>query len=118
MVHTNYEQKCIICDEGITNPICPSCLEKQIIQWIGELKPSLIPLVREIGNSVNEFNHSNTECIICKDEMNVCPHCYCREIYTWLIEKEHFEFANLFLEHFNFELDEEIHLCKQEINVT
>jgi hypothetical protein len=99
-----YEQKCIICDEGITNPICPNCLEREIISWVGELKPSLIPLLRNIKQNVTTFNHENTNCIICKQDMNVCPHCYCKEIYMWLFENDHIELANKFLNHFNFEL--------------
>lgn len=99
------EDKCIICDEAITNPICPECLEKQILHWVGEKKPSLVPILRGIGRSMNTFNHENTSCIICRLNMNICAHCYCSEIYTWLEENEYEELAEEFLEHFNFEIN-------------
>ncbi|MFT4304446.1 MAG: hypothetical protein ACMXYG_07805 [Candidatus Woesearchaeota archaeon] len=100
-----YEKKCIICDEAITNPICPYCLEKQVMYWISERKASLIPLLKKVGESVKEFSHENTFCAVCNNDMNVCPHCYCNEIYTWLIENNYKELAEEFLESFNFELD-------------
>lgn len=99
-----YEQKCVICDEAITNPVCPECLEKEILYWISEKKPSLMPILQNIGNSVKEYSHENTSCAICGSNMNVCPHCYCFEIYSWLIENEYKELGHEFLEQFDYEL--------------
>lgn len=99
------EDKCVICDEAITNPVCPNCLERQMMHWIGEIKPSLIPILRGIGNSVMEYTHENTSCVICGGNMNVCPHCYCNEIYSWLNDNGYEDLAVGFLAHFNFELD-------------
>ncbi len=117
-----YEQKCIICDEAITNPVCPECLERQVMYWIADFKPELISILRDIGSSVKTFNHSNTSCIICGSEMNVCAHCYCKEIYLWLIENKHVELAMKFLESFNFELDYRFDLkaqpCKDHAGIT
>ncbi|MFT4297821.1 MAG: hypothetical protein ACMXX5_01380 [Candidatus Woesearchaeota archaeon] len=122
MAYKNYEQKCVICEEAITNPICPSCLERQVVHWVGELKPSLIPMLREIGESVTAFTHANTGCIVCGDDMNVCPHCYCKELYDWLKENEHFKLAEEFLKHFNFELNYRLDVkgmaCQQNLDVT
>jgi len=100
-----YEQKCVICDEAITNPICPECLERQIMYWVAEKKPSLVPILRGIGSSIKAYTHDNTSCVICGHNMNVCPHCYCSDIYLWLVENEYDGIAREFLEHFNFELD-------------
>jgi hypothetical protein len=99
------EERCVICDEAITNPICPSCLERQVMHWVGEKKPSLVPILKDVGASVKTFEHANTSCIICNGSMNVCAHCYCKEIYTWLLENEYEVLAEKFLESFNFELD-------------
>jgi hypothetical protein len=101
-----HEEKCVICDEAITNPICPECLERQVMYWIAESnKPSLVPILRGVGASVKAFTHENTTCIVCNENMNVCPHCYCSEVYMWLIDNEYGELAAGFLRHFNYELD-------------
>ncbi|MFT4343150.1 MAG: hypothetical protein ACMXYE_00210 [Candidatus Woesearchaeota archaeon] len=106
-----YETKCVICDEAITNPVCPVCLERQITHWIGEQKPSLVPILQRIGASVMEFTHDNTNCILCESNMNVCPHCYCNEIHAWLQENEHKKIAELFAKQFNFEMN---HVCSND----
>jgi hypothetical protein len=100
-----YETKCVICDEAITNPICPTCLEHQVVQWVVEKKPSLVPIFKQIRTSIQAFTHENTTCILCKNNINVCPHCYCQEIYAWLSESEYISLAEEFKEKFNFELD-------------
>lgn len=99
------DEKCVICDEAVTNPVCPNCLEKQVMYWIREKNSNLISVLRRIGESVMEYTHYNTSCVICGRNMNVCPHCYCNEIYTWLLENNHKELVESFLVHFNFELD-------------
>lgn len=100
-----YEQKCVICDEAITNPICPECLEREIMCWIGEIKPSLIPILMNVGDAVKSYTHDNTSCAICSETMNVCPHCYCFEIFSWLNENGYKQIGLKFLDQFNYELD-------------
>jgi hypothetical protein len=99
------EDRCVICDEAITNPICPDCLGKQVGFWAYENNESLMPVIVKIGESVKEFKHDNTSCIICRRDMNVCPHCYCSEIYSWLQENRFKRLCKKFLKHFNYELD-------------
>ena len=71
---------CIVCQEGITNPICPECLAKEIKSW----RPGLSKLLAEPS-----FGYSmDTECMFCGKEMNICAHCYSRDIYDTLVEKE------------------------------
>ena len=50
------EEKCLICDEAITNPVCPDCLERQVCCWADERKPSLVPVLKGVGESVKEFD--------------------------------------------------------------
>jgi hypothetical protein len=99
------EDRCVICDEAITNPICPDCLSRQVTYWAHENNSSIMPVLVRVGDSVKEFTHDNTSCVICKKDMNVCPHCYCSEIYSWLIESRHRRMSKKFLKHFNYELD-------------
>ena len=98
------EEKCLICNEAITNPVCPDCLERQVMYWVNEKQPSLVRVLKRVGDSVKTFDVDNTHCIICKRSMNICPHCYCLEIYQWLKDNET-DLAGNFLERFNFELD-------------
>ena len=99
------EEKCVICGEAITNPVCPDCLGKQIVYWISERNPSLVPVVKNITEGNREYSHGGTSCIICKNEIYICPHCYCNDIYSWLTDNGHDETAKMFLRHFNYELD-------------
>jgi len=108
-------EKCLICYEAITNPICPECLEKQMMYWAHELQPSLASVLKRVGESVKEFDMKSTDCVICRRNMNICPHCYCKEIYSWLLENGYLDLAQRFLSHFNFELDYRFDLKAQVI---
>lgn len=99
-----YEKRCVLCGEAITNPISPMRLEEEVIYWLMDHKPSLIPFIRDIGEVFAAFTHENTMCVITKRNVNVCPHCYCNEIFTWLLENKHEALAERFREQFNFEL--------------
>lgn len=95
--------QCVVCEEAITNPVCIECLTKEIRQWLGEKKASLIPLFMERVEMFESYNHETTDCIICNSNMNVCPHCVCMEVYNWLSE-DYKEYAEEYLDLFNYEL--------------
>lgn len=99
------QHTCLICQEGITNPVCPECLEKQVMYWISEIRPSLVNVLKRVGESVKEFDFRSTDCVLCGRNLNICPHCYCDEIHAWLKENGFEEIAERFLYHFNFELE-------------
>jgi len=99
-----YEKDCILCGEAITNPISPQRLMEQVVYWALEKKPSLVPIVRDITECFMAFSHENTTCVITKENTNVCPHCYCKEVFSWLLENGHENLAEEFMQRFNFEL--------------
>ncbi|MBW2982455.1 hypothetical protein KY343_06255 [Candidatus Woesearchaeota archaeon] len=92
------DAKCIICREGITNPICPECLAKEIKYWRPELETSL---------AMPETSTGSVRCVFCGKGMNICAHCYSRDIYD-LIKEEFPWLAEEFIERFDFGLREEL----------
>ncbi len=64
------EAKCIVCQEVITNPICPECMKKQIRGWHPSLGKSLVVPKSETG----------VRCLFCGKYMGVCAHCYSEEV--------------------------------------
>ena len=90
---------CIECREGITNPICPECLAKEIEEWKPWLKPIL---------SAPDKVAEGVRCMFCGKLMSICAHCYTKDIYDYLIEEEP-EIAEEFMDIFNFSIKEELY---------
>jgi len=95
-------QTCIACQEAITNPICPECLEREIEAWLVEKKPYIVPYL--YGLSDNFMRSWVTMCIICGNRMGVCGHCYTKDILDVLRRKAP-ELEEQFLLMFNFQID-------------
>jgi hypothetical protein len=70
---------CIVCREGITNPICPECLAREIKHW----KPGLSRILAKPAYGYT----MDTKCMFCGKDMSICAHCYCRDVYDILIEE-------------------------------
>jgi len=80
---------CIVCREGITNPICPECLAKEMRYWkpgIGLATPAHVD-----GTGVT--------CMFCGTEFSICAHCYSRDIYEH-IRDQYPDLAQEFLDMF------------------
>ena len=95
----NEDAKCIICQEVITNPICPECLAREIESWEPRVKSILLRPEIEVEQGV--------KCIFCGKWMNICAHCYSKDIYDSLAERDA-GLAERFRELFNFGLRKEI----------
>ena len=89
---------CMECDEAITEPICPDCLAKRMRTVIREYDAKL---AREIQGCVVE--EGETICLFCGKRMNLCAHCFSREMYDFILERKP-EAAEEFLSRFDFEL--------------
>jgi len=71
---------CIICREGIVNPICPECRAKEIKHW----KPGMSKLMTRPA-----FKYTTeAKCISCGKNISICAHCYSRDIYDILMDEE------------------------------
>ena len=98
------EEKCVVCEEAITNPICLECLEKEVKQWlVDKKKAEMLPLLAMQTEVFRAFTHKGIDCIKCKGSMNVCAHCYTMEIYRWF-RKDIRDFTDDFIECFDFEI--------------
>lgn len=97
--------QCVVCEEVITNPVCSECLTTEIRQWLVDKKPSLVPLFEDKIDIFDSYTHKSSACVICMGDMNVCPHCLCMEVYLWL-QEDYRQYAEEFLDLFNFELRE------------
>lgn len=98
------QSRCVVCDEAITNPICPNCLEKEMQYWILERDPFLADSFRNSGKLETETYNEETTCVICGNNMNMCAHCFCKDVLEWLTEKNT-ELGREFEKHFDFEID-------------
>lgn len=95
---------CEECDEAISNPICPNCLERQAIAWLMERKKETLvirvkdrmDLIKRQSNS----SKSNVNCVICKNKLSICPHCTSNEILKALNKEK--KLSNDFLRLFNY----------------
>jgi hypothetical protein len=98
------EEKCVVCEEAITNPICLNCLEEEVKQWlVDKKKTQLSPLLAQHTEVFRAFKHRGVDCIKCSGNMNVCAHCYTKEIYGWF-RQDIRQFSDEFLDCFDFEI--------------
>ncbi|MEW5896224.1 MAG: hypothetical protein AB1668_00900 [Nanoarchaeota archaeon] len=93
--------RCIECDEIITNPLCTVCLAERMAMAVGEHNKKLAKAIRGFGPQ--EGTESGTRCISCGRGMNVCTHCFSKDTYEFLAEKNP-AVAEEFLSQFDFDL--------------
>ncbi len=110
MLHkTNSEILCMECKEAIYNPLCPSCLARQMKVWL-ENKPEKIRKEVEIeiekilgmGKLVNSM-----ACIACKkNRVFLCPYCFTESVYKKLRElNSNNKIMEEFMVYFNFDFE-------------
>ena len=94
--------ECLLCGDVITNPICYTCLEGEIEEWLSNKMPKLVPKLKKTGKTFSSYTHRGTTCILCGSNMNVCTHCYCYEVHKMF--DNYPKLADEFVNFFNFEL--------------
>jgi len=91
-----------MCEEPITNPVCPSCLQEGVQQWLLEQREEpLAEQVSELTRSVFA-NMGGTFCIKCDSCMSLCAYCYTKEVFD--VIKQHPRLVEEYLVYFNFDL--------------
>lgn len=112
MLQTFYT--CAECQESIYNPICPSCLAREIEVWLNEKNKKSKKADKEIGNKilfeVKAYLGNGLEggkCIICKRNSDfLCPYCFTKEVFDILKElKVSNGLLEDFFTHFNYDFD-------------
>lgn len=89
--------RCVECDDIITNPICSYCLASQMKVMVGECN-------RKLAKKIAGFTvEGNTTCLSCGRKMGLCAHCFSRDIHQYLQENDAL-LAVEFLRRFDFEL--------------
>ena len=95
------ENGCVVCNEIITNPICPDCLAEKMQYWLAENNPKL-------ARNIKGYHLDGpTKCIFCGKGMSICAHCFSRDIYDYLEEKSQ-RLAKEFAARFDFDLRQEL----------
>lgn len=95
------EQACVICNEAITNPICMHCLEEEMKCWAADFDAGLVQNVQKT-EIFPTHEITDVKCIKCGKNMDVCPHCYSKDLYQDL-KGDNF-LAETFADNFNFDL--------------
>lgn len=85
--------RCVECNEVITNPICSACLAERMKMIIAKADAPLAEQITgaEIGG--------DTTCVLCGQEMGLCAHCFSNDVYEFLQESNSalaLEFASMF----------------------
>jgi hypothetical protein len=92
---------CLECDDVITNPICTECLASRMRMVIKEHDQSLANEIRGIEVK------GETTCIFCNKKMAICAHCFSREVYDFVLERN-VTAAEDFLSKFDFDLRRDV----------
>ncbi len=94
---------CVVCEEPITNTVCPECMQACIQQWLAEQREErLAGEVSELTRRVFA-NNGTTFCIRCDSLMAICLYCYTKEVFDVIKRKPHL--VKQYMEYFSFDLD-------------
>lgn len=89
---------CIECDEAITEPICPGCLSQRMQEYVEGYDEELASDIQNLA-----IEEGETNCIFCGSAMNLCAHCFSREVHGFLEERDP-RIAKGFIGRFDFDL--------------
>lgn len=103
---------CIACKEPITNPLCHSCLGKQISGWLSlypNIKKKITPKIKKYIQEVDNAATSSISCVACKNKKAaLCPYCFTEEIFNMFKRSKIDKMVIMdFLSTFNFDLKHE-----------
>ncbi len=102
--------ECKICNEPITNPICPVCLSAEIDIWstnYPNLRKELAPKLKKHLKMIQQHIDNAVQCIKCNEKRTfICPYCFIRDVLIELdrlgvnriIKKEFLQFFNYYTE--------------------
>ncbi|MAF99115.1 MAG: hypothetical protein CMH61_00740 [Nanoarchaeota archaeon] len=93
----NLYNACVECEEVITHPICSECLSSRMRSFVGEHDEELSSQL--VGAGIE----GGTQCLLCHQPMGLCAHCFSRDVYDYLVEKNP-ALAEEFLSRFDFDL--------------
>ncbi len=82
--HQVWDTTCVNCRQAITNPVCPDCMEQEVVEWAVTECRSLVSRLRgTIYKNVTEDN-ADTKCILCGNRMELCTYCVKKDVLDFL----------------------------------
>lgn len=97
--HQIWDTTCVNCRQAITNPVCPECMENEIVAWAVSEKKGMIPSIRELIYKNVTKDNANTHCIICNKRMELCTYCIKQDVLDFL-NMHYPELVESFKKHF------------------
>lgn len=99
------DTKCLICEDVITNPICPDCLGNEFKAWLGDHRRTvLLKIQKDLYSFKEQMGPEGTTCVICKEPMAICPHCLAKSAQRIIDGEDEVELSTQFMTHFNWNL--------------
>ena len=111
--------ECLVCNEAIFNPLCPTCLAGQVEVWLTsypDLSKKIMPYIRHYLQEINNEIIEATACVACGNKRAaVCPYCFTYRVLSLLkklqvnnqVLREFLQFFNYDFEHTGYSEDAE-----------
>ncbi|MFT4311405.1 MAG: hypothetical protein ACMXX7_02155 [Candidatus Woesearchaeota archaeon] len=97
--------ECAICEQIVTNPICQSCTNTTLNEWLKQNELETFDLVL--------YSKTEDKCFKCKKDLAICRYCHTEIVLDWLVGKGiSQELKKEFLQVFHFDLHKKGYLLK------
>lgn len=93
--------RCVECEDIITNPVCSDCLSINMRVMVQEYAPVLAAQIH--GADID----GDTNCIKCGKGMGLCAHCFSKDIHEFL-QEHNVVLAKEFANRFDFDLRQKL----------
>src|SRR3989344_5834230 len=83
------QNKCIALQEANNEPVCGTCLQKEMEDWLVRRRPRLLASLKKVASQFfkdDKFSN-NIICIKCNKQLNICDYCYKKHIRKWIETK-------------------------------
>lgn len=81
---------CLSCGTNIAHPLCPNCISKAFLQWLGKFPADYSQTKRKLDTYLHHHNSINAKsksCVVCgKSKTHVCPYCFTEHLYSLVKE--------------------------------
>ncbi len=113
MLLKNYDTNarlCMECKEAIFNPLCPSCITREINSWLQQypkVKKKINGRVDDFVNKNKFLKNKGEKCVVCRrDSVFLCPYCFTEFVLSELKKlKISRSLVREFLQLFNFDFE-------------
>ena len=97
--------ECAICEQIVTNPICQSCTNTTLNEWLKQNELETFEL--------EMFLETKDKCFKCNKNLAICRYCHTETVVEWLLSQDaDLEIKKEFLRAFHFDLHKKGYLEK------